>query len=147
MRRESSAWPDPPVRDARGRSRVLLRERIERERQEREPRPPQRPASGRLGLLYPLLLFALAVAATALIIDNRTRLVGGSYEIDALRSRAEELRTRNRQLRLEISALTEPADVDAVAAKLGLRTPTANQVRPLPSPPERGAGVEGRTDR
>jgi cell division protein FtsL len=135
MRRERSAWPEASVRDPRGRSRVLLRERLDQE----QGRPEGR-GSGRLGLLYPLVLCALVVAATALIIDNRTRLVGGSYEIDALRRRAAELRTHNRQLRLEISALTGPAELDRIAADLGLRQPRPDQLVSLAPAGAQGGG-------
>jgi cell division protein FtsL len=94
----------------------------------------------RLGLLYPVLLCILAIAATALIIDNRTRLVGGSYEIDELRQRLAELQTRNRQLRLELSSLTAPADIEEQAARLGLQPPAPDQIHVLqPEPADQTA--------
>lgn len=101
---------------------------------EQERRRPER-----LGLLYPVLLFTLAVGAVALIVDNRARLVGGGYEIDTLREKLASLTADNRRLRLEISSLTGPEEVEPIAAELGLGPPAPGQVRSLPPAPKAGA--------
>ena len=105
---------------------------------------------GRLRMFGPALLFAIAVAATAFVVGNRTGLVDGSYEIDDLRTRLEELKLRNRQLRLEIASLTAPSAVESGVKELRLAPPTAEQIRTIPpvhgglESRERGTGGKGR---
>ncbi len=83
-------------------------------------------------MAFPLLILVLAASAVVWVVDSRTRLIEGSYEIGRLRSELEDLEMRNRQLRLEISSLSQPVDLERTIQKLGLQPPTPEHLSFIP---------------
>ena len=50
------------------------------------------------------------------------------YRVEAQKTQVEQMRERNRQLRLEEAQLSDPGRIDTIARQLGLSTPLPGQV-------------------
>jgi cell division protein FtsL len=78
------------------------------------------------------------VAGTVLIlglvqVSRRHQFIRVGYELSKATQQERTLREENRQLRLEISVLTNPSRVEHLARSLGLVPPAPNQIREVPA--------------
>jgi len=98
---------------------------------------PRREREMRMFGIALCILFALVMGYAL----QHFRAIEYGYKIEALRSQRDGLAGMNQALRLEEASLRDPERIDAVARKLGLRSPDPGQVMRMDSTSDLGSPV------
>ncbi len=87
------------------------------------------PGSGRVSLYGTVALaFGLLLLVGLFHVWSRTVLVEAGYAISQERARRGQLEEEQRQLKLQLRRLSDPARLDAIAQQAGLHNPGPGQI-------------------